>query len=111
MHAKNLSIVREPTGEWRSSPAYDLPSTVVYGDLTSALDIGGEDTDLKPANFFAFATAIDLPVAAAQRKMTALNRGTAVLPSLIDSAQLPFPNNQLEDVKAELCRRRELLKA
>lgn len=35
-HAKNLAVLSTPAGEWRISPAYDLPSTLPYGDGTTA---------------------------------------------------------------------------
>lgn len=41
LHAKNLAILRDVRGEWRVTPAYDLPSSAVYGDRTMALPIGG----------------------------------------------------------------------
>lgn len=42
LHAKNLAILRDERGEWRVTPAYDLPSSAVYGDRTMALPIGGK---------------------------------------------------------------------
>jgi serine/threonine-protein kinase HipA len=41
LHAKNLAILENQRGEWRVTPAYDLPSSAVYGDRTLALPIGG----------------------------------------------------------------------
>lgn len=41
LHAKNLAIVKDQRGEWRVTPAYDLPSSAIYGDRTMALPIGG----------------------------------------------------------------------
>lgn len=41
LHAKNLAILRDQRGEWRVTPAYDLPSSAVYGDRTMAMPIGG----------------------------------------------------------------------
>src|SRR5215218_10751093 len=34
LHAKNVSIVQQRSGEWGIAPVYDIPSTVVYGDKT-----------------------------------------------------------------------------
>ncbi len=39
-HAKNFSIVQDAAGEWRVSPAYDVPCSYLYGDTTMALSIG-----------------------------------------------------------------------
>jgi serine/threonine-protein kinase HipA len=41
LHAKNLAILHDVQGEWRVTPAYDLPSSAVYGDRTMALPLGG----------------------------------------------------------------------
>jgi serine/threonine-protein kinase HipA len=40
-HAKNFSVLQGLDGEWRVSPAYDVPSSQPYGDTTMALTIGG----------------------------------------------------------------------
>jgi serine/threonine-protein kinase HipA len=42
LHAKNLAILDDPRGEWRATPAYDLPSSAVYGDRAMALPLGGK---------------------------------------------------------------------
>jgi serine/threonine-protein kinase HipA len=41
LHAKNLAIMKDERGEWRITPAYDLPSSAIYGDRTMALPIDG----------------------------------------------------------------------
>lgn len=47
LHAKNLSVLQQPTGEWRVAPVYDIPSTMPYGDLTMALPLDGRRRDLE----------------------------------------------------------------
>jgi serine/threonine-protein kinase HipA len=42
MHAKNLAILQDQHGEWRVTPAYDLPSSAPYGGRTMALSIAGK---------------------------------------------------------------------
>ncbi len=42
LHAKNLAILQDQKGEWRATPAFDLPSSAVYGDRDMALPIGGK---------------------------------------------------------------------
>ena len=44
-HAKNFSVLRLPSGEWRATPAYDVPSSHPYGDTTLALTIDGRDRE------------------------------------------------------------------
>jgi serine/threonine-protein kinase HipA len=41
LHGKNLAIMQDQRGEWKITPAYDLPSSAIYGDRTMALPIGG----------------------------------------------------------------------
>lgn len=41
LHAKNLAVLHDARGEWRVTPAYDLPSSAIYGDRTMALPLGG----------------------------------------------------------------------
>jgi serine/threonine-protein kinase HipA len=41
LHGKNLAILQDRHGEWRTTPAYDLPSSAIYGDRSLALPIGG----------------------------------------------------------------------
>lgn len=41
LHAKNLAVLHDARGEWRVTPAYDLPSSAIYGDRTMALSLGG----------------------------------------------------------------------
>lgn len=58
-HAKDLSVVRLPTGEWRTSPAYDVPSTYPYGDVTMALPIAGRTReDITRESFLQFGLAV-----------------------------------------------------
>ena len=40
-HAKNFSVRCLPDGEWRVTPAYDLPTSHPYGDTTMALSVNG----------------------------------------------------------------------
>ncbi len=42
LHAKNLSIMRDRSGEWVAAPNYDIPSSLPYGDYTMALPVFGK---------------------------------------------------------------------
>lgn len=53
LHCKNVSVVRGPAG-FRLSPAYDLLSTLPYGDRHLALPIEGRDDNLRRKTFIAF---------------------------------------------------------
>jgi serine/threonine-protein kinase HipA len=87
LHAKNLSILER--GEWRVAPAYDLPSTLPYGDLTMALPIEGRSgTDIRRKDFIALGRSAGLPDKATIRILDQLlARFPTWLPTLDD---LPF---------------------
>jgi serine/threonine-protein kinase HipA len=56
LHARNVSLLVEPrSGRVQLSPAYDLLSTLPYGDRRMALKMDGRDDDLTCASFVAFA--------------------------------------------------------
>jgi serine/threonine-protein kinase HipA len=42
LHGKNLAIGQDQRGEWKTTPAYDLPSSAIYGDRDMALPIAGK---------------------------------------------------------------------
>lgn len=108
-HAKNLAIVCEPPGEWRVSPAFDLPSSYLYGDTTVALPIGGRSgADVPRRAFVVFGTALHLPeraVGAAVDELCA--RADGWLPDL---DTLPFPGSQLRKLRRAIDYRRRLLR-
>ncbi|RKI38540.1 type II toxin-antitoxin system HipA family toxin [Corallococcus sp. AB004] len=55
LHAKNVSIFAEgPRGGFRLSPAYDLLTTLPYGDHRMALQFEGRDDNFRRAHFIAF---------------------------------------------------------
>lgn len=41
LHAKNISIPGEASGEFWVSPMYDIPSTLSYGDTEMAISLAG----------------------------------------------------------------------
>ena len=109
VHAKNLSVVSEPGGEWRLAPAYDLPSTMVYGDLTMALPIGGRRDGLTRAHWMEFAREVGLAARAAQRVLDELLEATASLGDDLLAGVLPFDQNTTSDwVKRLRYRHRQL---
>ena len=60
LHAKNVSMVQHPHGEWTIAPVYDIPSTVVYGDKTLALTLGGKRTGISRRQFLGWAMELGL---------------------------------------------------
>ncbi len=53
MHAKNVSVIAKD-GRVVLTPAYDLVSTLPYGDQTMALELEGRKTKLRVADFVAW---------------------------------------------------------
>ena len=55
LHAKNVSLLTVPgDGRVELTPAYDLLSTLPYGDRSMALSFDGRDDNLKRGGFVAF---------------------------------------------------------
>ena len=44
-HANNFSVLQQPDGEWRVSPAYDVPSSQPYGDTTLAMSVNSRTSE------------------------------------------------------------------
>ncbi len=78
MHAKNISIMVDPKDKTIVlTPAYDLISTLVYGDENMALKIDGKDKKLNRKIFVSFAEAFDIPSLAIESKIDALLRNVS----------------------------------
>ncbi len=54
LHAKNVSLRTAPDGRVELTPAYDVISTLPYGDRTMALPFDGRTDNLKRAAFVGF---------------------------------------------------------
>lgn len=90
VHAKNLSILATPSGEWRLSPAYDLPSTLPYRDHTMALSMLGKHDGLSRRSLLAFAGAVGVPARAAERTLDDVLAATASIAGELEAGALPF---------------------
>ncbi|MDP9696861.1 UNVERIFIED_ORG: serine/threonine-protein kinase HipA [Arthrobacter globiformis] len=129
LHAKNVSMVQQPHGEWSIAPVYDIPSTVVYGDKTLALTLGGKRSGISRKHFLAWATglglpertsvqAVDLALKAAGPLLADLEAGTAFASTALtaaatvskdDGGASPFPDMVTRAWIKELKHRRRLL--
>lgn len=109
VHAKNISALRGVDGEWRVSPAYDLPSTVFYNDRSLALPIGGKRHGISRKRILEFAASIGLPEKTALRVLEQLLSGTADLCDDLEAGVLPFNGKVLADTVKELRYRRRQL--
>lgn len=106
VHAKNLSIVATQSGEWRVSPAYDLPSTVPYGDMSLALTISGRRRGISRNHLLTFASGIGLPDRAAVSVLDRLLERLVGLEDELRAGVLPFRQQVVADLAAELRNRR-----
>lgn len=97
-HAKNFAVLRGSDGEWRPSPAYDLPSSYVYGDTTMALSVAGRtSSDLGGKDFRALAAAAALPDRAATKIIAEQVERVDSWLTLLDD--LPFDGGRLTKLK------------
>jgi serine/threonine-protein kinase HipA len=119
LHAKNVSMVQQPSGEWSVAPVYDIPSTVVYGDKTLALALDGKRTGISRRHFLAWAhglglteraavQALELGLKASGPLLADLEAGTAFA-STRDDGGSPFPAMVTRAWVKELKHRRRLL--
>jgi serine/threonine-protein kinase HipA len=104
LHAKNLSILSTPQGEWRAAPAYDLPSTVPYGDRTFALSVQGKTQGFSRRRLLAFGVAVGLSERVCSKVIDELLDRTTEL--VEDVGALPFTQETIADLRAELTFRR-----
>lgn len=109
VHAKNLSALRQPDGEWRVAPAYDLPATVPYGDTSLALSMNGRTTGLSRRHLLAFAANIGLAERAAVGVIDQLLDATAGLIDALQAGAVPFEQRTRTKWCAQLKHRRQLL--
>lgn len=109
-HTKNLSMLaNEDQSEWRISPAYDLPSTVPYGDNTLALSLEGARKGVSRKKALAFAATLALPERAAIRSLDRLLDKTAEALGDVGKLGVPYPSHQLRTWQRELDYRRKIL--
>ncbi len=107
-HAKNLSIVRRGE-EWRVAPAYDAPTSYVYGDNTMALTINGKlREDIGRADFVALGDVVGVPPRAVSRALDELcaNVNTWIQ----DLDRLPFDSGLLRKLGRAIEYRTERLR-
>jgi serine/threonine-protein kinase HipA len=109
VHAKNISVLATPEGEWRVSPSYDLPSTLPYGDLTLALELNGKRDGLSGRQMLEFAQSIGLTSKAALRTITDLIDATDRMITDLESGAVPFSQHVVHDWTRRLAARRKVL--
>jgi serine/threonine-protein kinase HipA len=108
-HAKNFAVVRTVEGEWRVTPAYDLPCSYVYGGTTMALTIDGKrKEDIGRDSFVALGASAGLPARAVTRVVDELC--TAVDGWIDRLDELPFDEHRIHRLRRAVLYRRERLR-
>lgn len=108
LHAKNLSIVQKD-GEWVLAPAYDLPSTLVYGDTAFALPMAGKRRDISRRQLIGFGNSLGLATKAAERIIDTLLDATGDLETDLKAGALPLDPYRVTNAVSGLRNRRRLL--
>ena len=106
LHGKNVSVVQEPSGEWRVAPLYDSPSTLPYGDVTMALPLQGAVAGLTRKRFLAFAEAVGVPARSAETALDEVLTVTEPMLAALADGALPWNPNLRRTVVRQLGRRR-----
>lgn len=97
-HAKNFSILRQPSGEWAVSPAYDLPSSHPYGDTTTALTVHDKSReDIGREDFLELAASSRVRPRAAARVIDELLEALPVWLHRLD--ELPFDERRIHKLR------------
>ena len=103
LHGKNVSV-RVLGARIALTPAYDLLSTLHYGDRALALALEGRDDKLKARHFVAFGERVGVRAKATERVLEALCRGVAAaLPRLSEIGLAAGRQAHLERVIMQRC--------
>ena len=106
MHLKNFSLLTQPDGTVRLSPAYDLVATKLVNpadDEDTALTLNGRKKRLKPADFAALANSLRIPFPAVRNAYAGLQKQESKWRQRITSSFLP--DEQKEQYQALLTER------
>ena len=104
LHLKNLSLLVDPEGIIRLTPAYDLLSTrLVIPDDELAMPVCGKDRKLKHTHWLDLASYAGIQTKAAQR---VLNDQIKALPASLVLVEQSYLNKQMKQSLGELLRTR-----
>ena len=103
LHGKNVSV-RVLGGRVELTPAYDLLSTLPYGDRALALALEGRDDKLKASHFVTFGERVGVRARATERMLDVLCTGViAALPRLSEIGLAASKQAHLERLIAQRC--------
>ena len=106
LHAKNISLLSSIDGlDTAFSPAYDLLSTIPYGDRQMALALEGMKDNLRKKHFLQFGLAYDIPAKAIKKSLDVL---TSKVGEALEKLELiELPAKKLKDLKKIMLKRIE----
>lgn len=102
LHAKNISVLGDASGDFVVAPICDVPCTLLYDDDSQALPVDGRTRNLRARHWAAFAEAIGLP----ERAATSANALALKAAASVDLESLPFEGSPLRGAQRELRHRR-----
>lgn len=106
-HAKNFAVLQGPEGEWRPTPAYDLPSSQPYGDSTLAMSVNGRTSDVGGGDLVALGATLGLPETAVRKAVRQVCASADLW--LPDLGGLPFGRDTLRKLRRVVDHRRRRL--
>lgn len=106
-HAKNFSVLQQPDGEWRVSPAYDVPTSQPYGDSTLAMPVNGRRSDVGARDVQALAGELALPASATRRVLRQATERVELWLPLLDA--LPYDAGRRRKLRRVVEQRRARL--
>lgn len=105
-HGKNLSLYRSPkTGMIEITPAYDVLTTLPYGDDRMALKMDGKDKNLKRRAFVEFGGRYGVASKAVERLLDKICDASP--PWIERLEEIGFSPKKTQHVRGEILRRRE----
>lgn len=108
LHAKNLSVHEQADGEWRLSPAYDMPSTHPYGDTTMALPVDERTRDdITRDNFVALGAHAGVTHRAIVKTLDRLCERVDLW--IDDLDRIPLPERRIRELRRVIDGRRRQL--
>jgi serine/threonine-protein kinase HipA len=107
VHAKNISVLAMPDGEWRVSPAYDLRSTLPYEDFSLALTLQGKRYGMSRRQMLEFGQTIGLTPKAALRTVDHLLEATERMVTDLRGGTVPFSQHVVTEWTRRLAARRK----
>jgi serine/threonine-protein kinase HipA len=102
LHGKNVSLYRSG-GLWKLTPAYDILSTLPYGDRTMALELEGRNDNIRQRDLIAVASREGLNETAARKAILAVC--IACEKALPDLDEIKLDGTRTEDLRRVMTKR------